>query len=215
MNRMEVRGTLRWFVGLSLVVLAIGFLSGLTHPSTYAHSVEDSLDQLRQLAQQTGAATLRTLVVIFVHNLLAAALFLFSGVLFGVIPITLLWYNGVLMGYVCAIGAGKLHVSSAKLFLYALLPHGLFELSALVWACGLGVNLGFSGLFSLIRWLQAAGVESRDDRTVLEVRTLRGTFRQVWRHAPWIVALLLVAAVIESYVTPEIMQWGISTGRAA
>jgi stage II sporulation protein M len=208
-NNVKRMDALPWFVLLTTAVLLIGFASALTSPGRYAHLAQPALEQLRQLAAGAGSSPIRTWALIFFHNIIAAATFLVTGFLFGVIPVITLWYNGVLMGYVTVLGAHRLHVSDWKLFSYALLPHGILELPALIWASALGVQIGFSLLYStgqLLRTLVTGEKEALRGRTLLSDQ-----FRRVLRHAPFIVGMLFLAAGVESFITPKLIQWGLSS----
>ncbi len=208
LNDVKRMDALPWFVLLTTAVLLIGFASAVTSPGRYAHLAQPALEQLRQLAAGAGASPIRTWGLIFVHNIIAAGTFLVTGFLFGVIPVITLWYNGVLMGYVTVLGAHRLHVPDWKLFSYALLPHGLLELPALIWASALGVQIGFSLLYGMGQFLRGLGTDGAE---TLRGRThLSDQFRRVLRHAPIIVGMLFLAAGIESFITPKLIQWGLS-----
>jgi stage II sporulation protein M len=98
-------------------------------------------------------------------------------------------------------------VSEASVILYAILPHGILELGALLWASALGMHLGFTALQSFIYRLR----ENLHSESVRERARLR--WREEAKYAvsklPWIVTVLLIAAIVEASVTPKLIQYGL------
>lgn len=127
---------------------------------------------------------------IFANNLTAA----FSAILWGLVPFAYLaafplGFNFFLIG---ALGACYMR-SGADLgsYLVAILPHGIFELPALVLFCAAGLYL-CSRVTARVR----GDKDVRILRTLSEVSTL---FLYV------ILPLLAVSALVETYVTPRLL----------
>ena len=127
---------------------------------------------------------------IFANNLTAA----FSAILWGLVPFAYLaafplGFNFFLIG---ALGAYYVRSgSSLGVYLVGILPHGIFELPALVLFCAAGLYL-CSRVTARVR----GDKEVRILRTLSEVSTL---FLYV------ILPLLAAAALIETYVTPRLL----------
>ena len=127
---------------------------------------------------------------IFANNLTAA----FSAILWGLVPFAYLaafplGFNFFLVG---ALGAYYVRSgSSLGVYLVGILPHGIFELPALVLFCAAGLYL-CSRVTARVR----GDKEVRILRTLSEVSTL---FLYV------ILPLLAAAALIETYVTPRLL----------
>ena len=74
------------------------------------------------------------------NNLQSAILAIIFGIVIGILPIVNAMTNGALIGYVLALTANAIGFSSW----WRLLPHGIFELPAIIIALGLGTKLGFT-----------------------------------------------------------------------
>lgn len=81
---------------------------------------------------------------IFQNNAMSAFLGLFLGLFFGVFPVMTAVSNGVIIGYVLR----NVWIDSGISEMWRILPHGIFELPAILISLGLGIKLGmfiFSG----------------------------------------------------------------------
>jgi stage II sporulation protein M len=208
-QRFQDRDSFIWCVAVTTGVMTTGFVAACLWPQHFSAVVQPSLEKLRRLAETAGGSPLRTWLIIFWNNFTAALLMLVSGLLFGVFPVLSMWFNGVTIGYVMVEGAKGIHVPGWKLFLFGILPHGLFEVPAIVWASALGVKLGYAVLQETIRMVRSFFGYSA--APVRSAATLRGELGRIARHAPVIVGLLLLAAAVESNVTPKLIQWGLSS----
>ncbi|MCL6592486.1 MAG: stage II sporulation protein M [Alicyclobacillus sp.] len=197
-----------WLWLLNTVVLWAGFFSGFTHPQTFAHALSPALGKLQELAGsvQDDPAVWHTAGLIFVNNALVATLMMLSGTLAGVIPVLILWFNGVVIGYVAAAGAAHLALPAWRIVVFGLLPHGVFELWALLWSSAWGLYLGWVSV-SRVSW----GVLRSLGRSPLRTPPLqwRRELRRAVYRLPGQYALLLLAAYIEAGLTPHVMQWAL------
>jgi len=75
---------------------------------------------------------------IFQNNLLVAFISLFTGIIFTLPTLAFLISNGVLIGYVI----NKVSAVAGFLVIWRLIPHGIFELPAILISFGLGIKLG-------------------------------------------------------------------------
>ncbi len=95
---------------------------------------------LKNIIKKTsGLNALELIVYILLNNGLAAALSILLGIFIGIFPLLNSIANGVVLGYVL----GKAHEIGGLLVFWRLLPHGIFELPAILIALGLGTKLGF------------------------------------------------------------------------
>jgi stage II sporulation protein M len=96
-------------------------------------------DQIANIINQTeGLDTLSLIGFIFLNNAKTSFLGLVLGILFGFIPIILAVINGYVLGFVSNYAVGEAGYTS----LFRLLPHGIFELPAVIIGLGLGTKLG-------------------------------------------------------------------------
>jgi stage II sporulation protein M len=130
------------------------------------------IDSIRGLSQSYhNKALLYIVASILVHNAIALLITLFSGALFGLIPISMVAANGYLVGFVVIP-----RLSSIAL----LIPHGIFELPAIILACSYGIWLGL--------WPFSRG----------RIETLKHRLKQcIAIYFRVVVPLLVIAAIIE------------------
>ena len=166
----------------------IGFAAAWFFPQLTDH-VMGVLEQAIDSAGLSSVTETRDMAAaIFANNLTAA----FSAILWGLVPFAYLaafplGFNFFLIG---ALGAYYVRSgSSLGVYLVGILPHGIFELPALVLFCA-------AGLCSRVTARVRGDKEVRILRTLSEVSTL---FLYV------ILPLLAAAALIETYVTPRLL----------
>ena len=126
--------------------------------------------------------------LIFGNNLLTSFLAIVFGIFFGIFPIVVLSTNGFILGDL------SYHVYLDKgihYILAALLPHGIFELSAVILSCAIGIRLGNIFLNRLLE-------KPAPDLKQSFMNSLKIFIRLV-------VPLLLLASVIEVWITPIIV----------
>lgn len=93
-----------------------------------------ALESFREIVQSLIDKPLFALIAaIFLRNGSAAALAIFGGTLFGLIPLAAILFNGVLLGSVVRLFPGEA---------WKLIPHGIFELPAMMVSWGLGLWTG-------------------------------------------------------------------------
>lgn len=171
------------------VLMVLGFVGGLLFPSMPASLAQ----QFRQMVDDAGIVDESgkfSALAIFLHNLQAMG----WAVLYGLVPVLhlpalLLGVNSVLLGAMAAhyVNSGL----SLLLYLAGLLPHGIFEIPAIVLSLACGLYL----CSYLTRRI------FRRDQTPRQPVFRR--IAQVFCLA--IVPLLALAAVLEAYVTPLIL----------
>ncbi len=130
---------------------------------------------------------------LFFNNVRATIAFLFAGLIsFSTLGVTLFMVNMALVGGVLG-GATLIHYSPLLVFVSAILPHGMFELTAVTIATAAVLKAG------------AVLVTPQPDKSMGEVflLSLADWFRV---FIGLVVPLLAVAAVIEVYVTPVIIK---------
>ncbi len=129
------------------------------------------------------------MITIFLNNAFVSLLFLVLGLALGVLPVLFIAFNGYLVGvisYLVAQERGLLFI------LLALLPHGILELPMVFLAAAIGLRLGHQVFSAFI------GKPTHIKREFRE--GLMFYFR-------WILPILLVAAIIETFITPLILSF--------
>lgn len=197
--------SLLWFWLLALGLLIAGFLAGYFWSGHFSGPLGSALQGLQSLATQINAkqSVLYTFSTIFIHNLVTALLLIVFGIAAGIFPALAIWLNGLLMGFVTYLTATKVHVAAWKVVVFGVLPHGIFELTAILWATALGIQLGFAAIHDLWSAVRR-GIHGADAVSVRAI-SFRSELRRSFKWFPVIVILLLVAAGIESTITPYLI----------
>lgn len=182
----------------SFVWIAAGLMVGSSVIGFVMHDevqpiVKEMLKQLQDVVENIAADHTFTNIfwTIFLNNTKAAFIMLASGLLFGLYPAIALLSNGFMLGFIISDAALRYGESPLRLFVTQIMPHGMFELPAIIIAGGFGIKFGWLAI-GWIRSLWNPGLRtavSRDTRT---------TVRRLPLLCIGVVALLLVAATIES-----------------
>jgi stage II sporulation protein M len=150
-----------------------------------ADLMANDLAVLRELATIFGPFKITTAIFIFFKNVSALLIsFLFSPILV-LTPILALVVNGWLIALV---STTVVEQESLGLLLAGLLPHGVFELPALIIGEAAALSFGVMVVMSLF------SAEKRKE--------LMPNLKRNVRYLLLAFALLLPAAIIETYVTP-------------
>ena len=174
----------RWiFVAVGL--FAIGMAVGLAIPTSIADFLAEDLAALEELGIIFGPFQITTAIFIFFKNVSALLIsFIFSPILC-LTPILALLVNGGLLSF---ISSAVVQEESLGLLLAALLPHGIFELPALIMGEAAALSFGAMAIVALI---------SKKKRN-----QLLPNLKQNLRYLVIAFVLLLPAAIIETYISP-------------
>lgn len=182
----------------STVIFTISIIIGYIFINKDNPFIMSSLETFIKMAEEIKAndSTLFSIVTIFKNNLLVAIFMIFLGIFFGILPIMLLVFNGLLIGFLIKI----IIVDSGQTIGYILvgiIPHGIFELPAIIISAAFGIRLGVS----IIRLIQGELTKNKTFN--------RALFLHVIKQTPTIglivTVMLLLAAVIESTITPFLL----------
>lgn len=179
-----------WMTAMAFAALiVVSFGAGLLLPSIPA-SISEQFSRVVEEAGVVDADGKYSAAALFIHNLQAMAM----AVGYGLIPLihlpaALLGLNAILIG---SIGAYCVNNGVSLLFYLAgIMPHGIFELPAIILslACGLYLCSYLTGRIF------------RRDKV-----PQKPVFRRIGRVFCMIIApLLLIAALLEAYLTPLIL----------
>jgi stage II sporulation protein M len=125
---------------LALIFFA-GFLTGIVAPVPVRKELSEAFRTLAEQYLDLSGGTL--FLFILVNNVFASLLLLVSGLLLGVLPILSVGFNGFVLGIFYRLTSGVEGYGKAAL---GVLPHGIFEIPALLVAASYGVWLGMAVL---------------------------------------------------------------------
>ena len=175
----------RWLL-IATFLFSIGLVLGLATPTTIAGLLAEDIADLEKLAEFVAVLPQSSvLVIIIIKNVSAILISLALSPIFCLVPVMALTFNGWLLGLVAA---SVIQEKSLGYLLAGVLPHGIFELSALILGEAVAFSFGTAVLLALFR---------KERRSLL-----LPNLRQNLRYLIIALTLLLPAAIIETYVTP-------------
>lgn len=190
--RAGFRRTVLWCAVGMTVAVALGFVTALLWPEVAWNTLNAFAEQVAESGVVDGAGRM-SVFALLMNNWRAMLLSALYGLIpFIFLPAISLLSNGALLGFM--MGVYQANGLPLVVLLAGVLPHGLFELPALILSIACGVRLcGNMCLLAAGSGRKAPFMELAED--LLRVLVL-------------IVAPLTVAAAfIECYVTPVVMDW--------
>ena len=173
------------------VLVLLGFAAGMIFPDMAQQTLQNFAAQIEQLGLTDDVPQSQMMATLFFNNVIASLL----SMLYGLIPFLplsalALGTNALMLGAFAAIyqqqGIGL------GVYVLGVLPHGIFELSALILSCALGLLICRTGTDRLRRKKEAVPLWPR----------LQDCLR-VFLFG--VVPLLAAAALIEAYITPVLL----------
>ncbi|MEM4425530.1 MAG: stage II sporulation protein M [Candidatus Nezhaarchaeales archaeon] len=177
-------------IRMSLVLVSsMIFFLGIFIGYSSAHSLKSLVEDLEYLfSPLTGFPPIMLTVVVLVNNFIKTFLFMLLGILFAIPTVFFALINGVILG---ALGFFVAEEKGVLFLLTGLLPHGIFEIPALLISCALGIGIGMS----VVRRIRRKDVSIGS----VVISCIKAYFKIV-------MPLLVLAAFIEIYVTPLLLQ---------
>jgi len=177
---------LRPFGLASIALFAFGAVAGGLAIVFYPEAAAQLQELLRQFATMfQGMSKVQLVISIFLNNSLKTLLVILLGPALGLAAVVFLVVNGAILGAVIPLAIESRGFWPA---IMTIIPHGVFELPAIFMGTSIGIKLGVHPLRALT---------GKADRTLAAElgRALR-------LYLSLILPLLLVAAIVEVFVTP-------------
>jgi len=171
--------TIKPYILILTIIFAAAFLAGTLVPAPVRNEATKAFQFV--VDNYRGLEGGKLFFAILLQNVTTSFLILFSGVLIGIVPIFSMGSNGFILGVMYRHAAEVSGYSKAAL---KMLPHGVFELPALLIAASYGLWLGMTVVQRM------RGKESTRLRFQIE-----HAFR---RYFTIVFPLLIVAAAIET-----------------
>jgi len=118
-----------------ILVLFFSILVGFFYPVFLIELIKKFIEEI--IAKTQGMNFFQLFLFIFKNNFMTALFGIILGVFFGIIPIVMVFFNGYVLGFVAGFSFREFGLIS----LWRLLPHGIFEMPALILSLGLGLKL--------------------------------------------------------------------------
>lgn len=176
---------LAWF----LVSLLLFIFYNLRNPLSNEEFAAFSQSFLQSKSINFTSSAFAIFLLIFTSNLIATFSNLAAGMLFAIFPLYAIWGNAKLIALVSVF---SYHQYGIKFVLSSLVPHGIFELTAYFISAGLGIWLG-------VRFFRLIFLGEAKEFGLATAFAFR-------KFIMVVIPLLFLAALIEAYITPLIIQ---------
>lgn len=209
------RPEMRIYVAWVIVLLVVGFLVGWLNPADIKNQIAPMMKELVQSVDSGGSLSwVQEFWRIFLHNAATATELSIFGLVFGIFPAYSMWINGLLSGYAVSLVVSEQGVPAWKTIVFGLLPHGVIELAAILWAAALGIANGMAVIRAIARVFRrrletADGPAESATNAQSQSHPLWFALLRTARSLPFIWGMLVIAALIESAITPHLLHWGI------
>ncbi len=179
----------RYFLAATAVFI-VSFIAGVLISVKYPDVSENVLKLLKDaFGGITALDPFGMMIAIFKNNLQSSFIALLGGLVIGIVPFAIAVVNGLILGIVVEL---SLKTKGAFFVIAAILPHGIIELPMVLISVGIGFRLGHAAYLSVLRL-----------KTIQEL--LNEIKQGIIFYFKIIAPLLLLAAIIESYVTPLVV----------
>lgn len=184
----------RKYVLAAVAVFTVSFIAGILISAKYPEASEKVLEMMKvAYGGITALDPFGMMIAIFKNNLQSTFIALLLGLGFGIFPFAVAMLNGLVLGILVE---SFIKTKGAFFVLAAILPHGILELPIVLISIGIGFRLGHAVYLSFIRL--KTGHELLHELEQLWYELKQG----IIFYIKIVVPLLLLAAVIESYITP-------------
>jgi len=124
---------------LILLLFSMGLLLGLRDISSLNNFLNEILNAIAQPLKERSGFYL--FISILLQNLKASVVTIYSGIFFALMPMLSAVMNGIIIGALPTNPNVSRSLSSLELFI-CLIPHGIFEIPALLISLAMGIKLG-------------------------------------------------------------------------
>jgi stage II sporulation protein M len=177
---------------IMMLSTALGYQAWAVDPALAKTAIDQIINTkfTTIVEQMLNAGWWEQVIIIFVNNLKASALIMISGIFLPIFPLLMgIMPNGFMIGLMAGFFEVERLLSKSAFFL-SLLPHGFFEMPAILLTATVGTIWGGRNWRSIFTGesVRKFGVHAKTSLTYL----------------PLIILLLLIAALVEVLVTPHI-----------
>ncbi|HAV11646.1 MAG TPA: hypothetical protein DCX32_03870 [Candidatus Moranbacteria bacterium] len=179
----------RTYIAITSLVFSFAILSGYIgaiNSPQQSRMIVDSF--FGNLDFTKNFSPLLIFVFIFLNNVLKALFVILFGFFFAIVPLVFIYTNGELIGLIVGVFQQE---NSLLTIVLGLLPHGILEVPAIILATSYGIWLG-NCFYRRLRYKEPFRVHFSF--------ALKKFFRVI-------LPMLLAAAVIESFVTPMVINY--------
>ncbi|MFZ2970359.1 MAG: stage II sporulation protein M [Minisyncoccia bacterium] len=177
--------SLRPYIVFSIFLFIGSILAGYFIAHNYAKETEELLNEMKEMFLPAKEySQLKIFMFIFENNVTVLSMSLLFSIMAGISSLLVITANGIILGVFAVIILENL---SAEYFMAGILPHGIFEIPALILTSAVGFRIGAASLSKL--FAGRSGLLS-------EIANGFRFFILI------IVPLIFIAALTEAFVTP-------------
>ena len=173
---------------IAIFLFGIGLALGLATPLSIANLMSEEIVALEEFSRILVPFSFLTVILIFIKNVSALAISFALSPILCLVPILSLTVNGWLIAF---ISSAVIQEKSLGFLLAGLLPHGIFEIPALIIGQAAALSFGTMAILALL-------IKRRR-------HLLLPNLKQNLKYLLIALALLLPAAIIETYITPLLL----------
>ncbi len=185
-----------YMIGLRPYIIFVIFLfmgsvlAGYFIAHNYDKETEELLNEMKKMFMPAKEySQLQTFMFIFENNITALTMSLIFSMAAGISSLLVVIANGIILGVFAVVISNTI---STEYLISGILPHGTFEIPALILTSAIGLRIGVSSLSKL------AGAKMN----------LSGEIAGGLKfYVLIVIPLLLVAALVEAFVTPVILSY--------
>lgn len=182
---------MRRIISWAAIWSAVGFLTYVFYPELLPQLLKFLEEVFKEiLGEEKFVISFATAFEIFKNNLTAAFLAIVFGIFLGLAPLLAVAVNFFIIGFLLSV---FIFSGQAHYFFLAIAPHGILELPAVLIASALGLRLGF------FWWRPPAGRSAG--------KNFISIIKQILSILPLIVILFFAAALIEVFITGNVLEW--------
>ncbi len=174
----------RWVL-VSIALFILGMVLGFYPPKGFEDFISENLGAIEKLSSTLAPFSLVTFFVIVLKNGLALLFSFALSPFLCLVPALTLLLNGSILGFV---SLKVIEEESLPVLLGGILPHGIFELPAIIIGLAAALEFGAAAMQAVVMREKRAGLFT--------------SFKQSLRYLFIALALLVPAALIETFITP-------------
>jgi len=188
-SRNYLRSLFPYFL-FTILIFLVGILLGFYFAEEFPLESQKFISLLKETYEPILEMNkVSQILFIFLQNSFVSFLAIITGFIFGIFPFLVLLFNGEAIGVVASFILRDFNISY---FLLGILPHGIIEIPCILISCAMGLKIWII----LVR-----KIFKRDERSLKdEISLASEIFLKV------ILVLLLMAAIIEVLVIPELLR---------
>jgi stage II sporulation protein M len=182
------------FIAIVVALFLLSAAAGYMVPSASPGTADTLLSGLQAKAESlTSQSPLTMMLGIFANNATGSLMALLFGLIAGLFPLFFVISNGLIIGIMLEMVVAKLGaIGGTAVFAAGILPHGILELPAVLISTAIGLRLGYAALRTLVKGDGEVTVQLKEGLMVFLF---------------WIVPILFIAAIIETFVTGAILSY--------